>query len=327
VSVSNVFCRCEKQGEWGLTKPQSCWNPWSIHAMMSARRFPPCATSCVKLSLTRLILACHPVLSACGTFRYPAASSSSKISFSTFLVIWLTRRSMPSPRPYTLRKTRRAWSLWPALTRYRGVSGSTKSMQNCTAAGNAPRPTIHLQPCGRVEKSHPTIYASTCPPVMNRAETVTSLPLNALGASSLMYMGTTKLALPTAAPTTLLPTIMPDTVDENACIRAPATNRMSAIRMILRRPSVSARTPVRGDAKSAKKEVDDVINDLSRVVRGRLERDVLMDIKVEEITPVLQRNCQPKPSHDCVTSGKRRKIKRVAQGVTFLRTRIQTITH
>jgi hypothetical protein len=53
----------------------------------------------------------------------------------------------------------------------------------------------------------------------------------------------------------------------------------------------------------------------------------LMDIKVEEITPVLQRNCQPKPSHNCVTSEKHREIKRVAHGVTFLRTRIQTITH
>jgi hypothetical protein len=169
-------------------------------------------------------------------------------------------------------------------------------MQNCTAAGSAPRPTIHRQPCGRVEKSHPMIYARTCPPVMKRAETVTSLPLNALGASSLMYMGTTKLALPTAAPTTLLPTIIPHTVVENAWIRAPATNRKSAIRMMLRRPSASASTPVRGDAKSAKNEVDDVIRDLSRVVRGLLERDVLIEIKVEEITPVLHRNCQPRPS-------------------------------
>jgi hypothetical protein len=123
---------------------------------------------------------------------------------------------------------------------------------------------------------------------------VTSLPLNALGASSLMYIGTTKLALPTAAPTTLLPIIMPHIVVEKACIRAPATNRMSAIRMMLRRPSASASTPVRGDARSAKKEVDDVIRDLSRVVRGRLDSDVLIDIKVEDITPVLHRTRQPR---------------------------------
>jgi hypothetical protein len=113
------------------------------------------------------------------------------------------------------------------------------------------------------------MYARTWPPVINRLDTVTSLPRNALGASSLIYMGTTKLALPTAAPTTLLPMIMPHTVVEKACIRAPATNRMSAIKMILRRPSASARTPVSGEASSAKKDVEDVIKDLSSVVSGR----------------------------------------------------------
>jgi hypothetical protein len=142
-------------------------------------------------------------------------------------------------------------------------------MQNCTAAGNAPSPTIHLHPCCRVENIHPMTYATTCPAVMNRLDTVTSLPRNALGASSLMYMGTTKLALPTAAPTTLLPMIMPHTVCEKACIRAPATNKMSAINMILLRPSASARTPVSGEARSAKNDVDDVIKDLSSVVSGR----------------------------------------------------------
>jgi hypothetical protein len=84
-----------------------------------------------------------------------------------------------------------------------------------------------------------------------------------------MYIGTTKLALPTAAPTTLLPSIMPHTVVEKACINAPATNKTSAIRMMLRRPSASASIPVSGDASSAKNEVDDVMSDLSRVVRGR----------------------------------------------------------
>jgi hypothetical protein len=102
-----------------------------------------------------------------------------------------------------------------------------------------------------------------------------------------MYMGTTKLALPTAAPTTLLPRIMPHTVVENACIRAPATKRISAMSMILRRPRASARTPVSGEARSAKKEVDDVIRDLSRVVRGRWDREVFIEIRVEDITPVL----------------------------------------
>lgn len=134
------------------------------------------------------------------------------------------------------------------------------------------------------------IYATTCPPVMNKALTVTSLPLDALGASSLMYIGTTKLALPTAAPTILLPSIMPHTVVENACINAPATNRTSAIKMMLRRPSASASIPVSGDASSAKNEVDDVISDLSSVVSGRWDSDVPMDIRVEEITPVLHYN-------------------------------------
>lgn len=161
-------------------------------------------------------------------------------------------------------------------------------MQNCTAAGSAPRPTIHRQPCGRVENSHPTMYATTCPAVMNRLDTVTSLPRNALGASSLMYMGTTKLALPTAAPTTLLPRIMPHTVVEKAWMSAPATKRMSARRMMLRRPRASARTPVSGDARRAKKEVEDVMRDLSRVVSGRWDREVFMEIRVEDITPVLK---------------------------------------
>jgi hypothetical protein len=239
--------------------------------MMSARRFPPTLTSCVKLSLTLASLAAQPVLAACGTFLSPAASSSSMISFSTFLKTPLTMASIPSPAPtpYTFRSTLLACSFLPALTRYRGVSGRTKSMQNCTAAGNAPSPTIHLHPCCRVENIHPTMYATTWPPVINRLDTVTSLPRNALGANSLMYMGTTKLALPTAAPTTLLPMIMPHTVVEKACIRAPATNRISAMRIILLRPNASARTPVSGEASSAKNEVDDVIKDLSSVVSGR----------------------------------------------------------
>lgn len=166
------------------------------------------------------------------------------------------------------------------------------------AAGNAPRPTIHRQPCARVEKIQPTMYATTCPPVIKRLDTVTSRPRKALGASSLMYIGTTKLALPTAAPTTLRPTIIPDTVVEKACISAPATKSMSAMRMILRRPSASARMPVSGEASSAKKDVDDVMRDLSSVVSGRCDKDELIEIKVEDITPVLQVLSQSK--HDTV---------------------------
>jgi hypothetical protein len=103
-----------------------------------------------------------------------------------------------------------------------------------------------------------------------------------------MYMGTTKLADPTAAPTTLLPTIMPHTVLEEACTNAPTMNSISAMRMMLRRPSASARTPVSGEATRAKKDVDEVMRDLSRVVRGRRDSEEPIETKVEDITPVLQ---------------------------------------
>jgi hypothetical protein len=62
---------------------------------------------------------------------------------------------------------------------------------------------------------------------------------------------------------------------------------MSAINMILLRPSASARTPVSGEARSAKNDVDDVIKDLSSVVSGRLDRDEFIEIRVEDMTPVL----------------------------------------
>ena len=44
---------------------------------------------------------------------------------------------------------------------------------------------------------------------------------------------------------------------------------------------------MRGEASRAKKEVALVMRDLSRVVRGREERSLFMDMRVEEITPVL----------------------------------------
>lgn len=53
------------------------------------------------------------------------------------------------------------------------------------------------------------------------------------------------------------------------------------------RPMESASSPVSGDARSAKREVEDVIRDLSRVVRGRWERSAPMLMRVEDITPVL----------------------------------------
>lgn len=75
---------------------------------------------------------------------------------------------------------------------------------------------------------------------------------------------------------------------------APKTNRMSAMSMMLRRPRASARMPVSGEARSAKKDVDDVMRDLSRVVSGRWERDEFIEMRVEEITPVLRVQSQYK---------------------------------
>ena len=80
---------------------------------------------------------------------------------------------------------------------------------------------------------------------------------------------------------------MPPTLLVHACNRAPSINRMSATRITVLRPYASARIPVRGEARSAKNEVQDVIKLLSRVVRGREERSVFMDMRVEDITPVL----------------------------------------
>lgn len=53
------------------------------------------------------------------------------------------------------------------------------------------------------------------------------------------------------------------------------------------RPRESARMPVSGEAISAKKDVADVMRDLSSVVSGLDERSEPMDTRVEEITPVL----------------------------------------
>jgi len=117
---------------------------------------------------------------------------------------------------------------------------------------------------------------------------VTSLPLHFAGASSEIYKGTTKLALPTARPMTERPRIMPHTLEERDCHRAPTMKRASATRMTRLRPSPSAMSPEIGLARSAKREVADVMKDLSRVVRARSERSEPMETRVEDMTPVLQ---------------------------------------
>lgn len=52
------------------------------------------------------------------------------------------------------------------------------------------------------------------------------------------------------------------------------------------RPRRSARTEDSGEARSAKREVDDVMMDLSNDVRGRPESEVPIDTSVAEMTPV-----------------------------------------
>lgn len=52
------------------------------------------------------------------------------------------------------------------------------------------------------------------------------------------------------------------------------------------RPRESERRPLIGETMSAKREVDAAMRDLSRVVRAREEREVPMQTRVAEITPV-----------------------------------------
>jgi hypothetical protein len=131
------------------------------------------------------------------------------------------------------------------------------------------------------------MYATTCPAVMNSVDTVTNRPLHMAGLISLIYSGTTKLALPTAKPMTDRPKIMPHTVEERACHTAPMMKSASAMRMTRLRPSPSARSPEKGEASSAKRDVEEVIKDLSIVVRAREERSAFIETRVDEITPVL----------------------------------------
>lgn len=117
---------------------------------------------------------------------------------------------------------------------------------------------------------------------------MTILPLILAGANSEIYSGVTKLALPTARPTTLRPPIIPHTDVANACHSAPTRNSTSAISITFFRPSASAKRPLGRLANRAKSEVEEVIRDLSNVVRGREESDVPTDTRVEEMTPVLE---------------------------------------
>jgi hypothetical protein len=63
-------------------------------------------------------------------------------------------------------------------------------------------------------------------------------------------------------------------------------NRIPATSMTFLRPSPSARSPLAGDITKAKSDVQAVMRDLSTVERGRFEREVPMETRVAEITPV-----------------------------------------
>lgn len=124
---------------------------------------------------------------------------------------------------------------------------------------------------------------------LDLSHVVSDGPSSFLGVEWLTYNGVTKLAAPTARPTTLLPSIMPHTWPVTACIKAPRVNRTSATSITLRRPSLSANIPAKGLANKAKRLVQDVIRLLSRVVRTRSDRSEPIDTRVEEMTPVLYR--------------------------------------
>lgn len=175
------------------------------------------------------------------------------------------------------------------MTSQRGVSGIPATRKHCTAAGTAPSPTIHRHPvCSSPysAKAQPTTYATTCPSVMDTTFMVTSLPRNLAGASSAMKSGTTKLAAPTAAPTTDRPITMLATVTERACMSAPSTNSTSVTRMTRLRPSESASAEPNGHTSSANSDVHDVTRDLSMSVSSRSERLAPTETSVAEMTPV-----------------------------------------
>ena len=114
------------------------------------------------------------------------------------------------------------------------------------------------------------------------------------------YIGDTKLDAPTARPTILLPTIIPQTSEVTACHREPMINRTSAIRITRLRPNLSPKIPPNGLATSANKLVLDVIRLLSSVVRLRSERSEPMATNVDEITPVLGYRVSAYPGRDGV---------------------------
>jgi hypothetical protein len=86
---------------------------------------------------------------------------------------------------------------------------------------------------------------------------------------------------------------MPATVELTACSRAPITNNPSAARITRFRPNESARRDAKGETSSAKREVHEVMMDLSREVSALLDNEVPIDTSVAEMTPVSSSKSQP----------------------------------
>jgi hypothetical protein len=70
-------------------------------------------------------------------------------------------------------------------------------------------------------------------------------------------------------------------------------NRTAGTKITHLRPYLSAKSPVVGAERSAKREVMAVTRALSGVVRGRLERSEPMETRVEEMTPVSKPKRRP----------------------------------
>ena len=121
---------------------------------------------------------------------------------------------------------------------------------------------------------------------MNKLWTDTSCPRRSAGEISAMYMGTTALAAPTAAPTTDRPSTIVHTLVAADWDKAPKMNIPHAAAMTGRRPMTSAKCPAKGDEIRASKEVLLVIAERSKVDNGR-PRSSWMETRVELITPVL----------------------------------------
>lgn len=264
-----------------LTKPHNCCKPCNKQAIANALLFLLMLNSSSKPSAQPALLS--PLL-----LRSRLASCSSLTSISMLLTVASTSRTATFP-PATFSTTPLASNPLPTMTNHLGVSGITVIMKSCTTAGNPPKPTIHLHAvsgCPYSPNPYPTMYATTWPNVMKMTFMVTNLPLCSAGASSAMYSGTTKLAAPTAIPTILLPTTITQTVEHAACTPAPRTNSTSATSITLFLPRLSARTDENGEIKSAKREVEAVMSDLSRELSGRLERDSPRETRVDDMTPV-----------------------------------------